>query len=280
MTSGDTKVETRDGVDLAATIFPSSLSSQKVVIINAAMATPRGFYRHFAAALAASGYNTVTWDYRGIGDSAPANIRGFEAKMRDWGLIDMPSVIDWADSEFSPKKIFLIGHSAGGQLAGLIDNPERVNGMITLSAQSAYWRMQGGMQKTAVLFHTHLTLPLLSHLFGYLPWGRLFGGTDVPKKIALEWARWSRNPRYIRGDDTLPLDRYMQFTAPVLAYSIEDDDWGTARSVDSMMSAYPKLERRHLTPADYGLKKIGHLGYFRKGNTLLWNEAIEWLDQH
>ena len=279
MNGNNLTIQARDGYELAATTFPATIPSSKAVIINAAMATPRGFYRHFAAALAEAGYTTLTWDYRGIGDSAPAVIRGFDATMRDWSLIDMPSVIEWARSELDAERIFLVGHSAGGQLAGLIDNPDLVNGMVTLSAQSAYWKLQGGLQRAAVLIHTFLTVPLMSHLFGYLPWGRFLGGTDVPKKIALEWARWARNPMYVRGDDTLPLHRYDQFIAPVLAYSIEDDDWGTARAVDSMMSAYPNLERGHLDPKDHGLGKIGHMGYFRKGSAALWSATIAWLDK-
>lgn len=241
------------------------------------MATPQRFYRHFAAALAEAGYTAITWDYRGMGESAPEKIRGYSGKMRDWALHDIPAMADWVGKELNPRKLFIIGHSAGGQLAGLADNPGSIDGMITLSAQSAYWRMQGGMQKYAVLIHTWVTLPMLSYLFGYLPWGSLFGGMNIPRNIALEWARWARNPLYVLGDETLPLHRYRQFTAPVLAYSIEDDNWGTARSVDAMMSAYPNTERRHLDPADYGLKSIGHMGFFRQGSESLWQEAIAWL---
>ncbi len=124
----------------------------------------------------------------------------------------------------------------------------------------------------------HVTLPLLSHLFGYLPWSRLGGADDVPKGVALEWARWCRNRKYILGDESLPLERYSRFSAPVLAYSIEDDNWGTARSVDAMMRAYPNLERRHLDPARVKQKSIGHFGYFREGSDDIWREAIAWLD--
>lgn len=96
--------------------------------------------------------------------------------------------------------------------------------------------------------------------------------------VALEWARWCRDPRYLLGDDTLPLERYGRFTAPVLAYSVEDDDWGTREAVDAMMGAYPNLERRHLEPAEAGPESIGHFGYFRPRGQPLSDEAIDWLD--
>ncbi len=157
-------------------------------------------------------------------------------------------------------------------------DPSLVDGMVTTSAQSAYWRLQGGAQKLAVLFHTYITIPALSRLFGFLPWGKLFGGVDVPRKIALEWARWSRNPRYLLGDESLPLHRYQRFTAPVLAYSIDDDNWGTPQAVDALMSAYPDVEFRHLVPSAYGLETIGHMGFFRKGSEALWEETIGWMN--
>jgi predicted alpha/beta hydrolase len=160
----------------------------------------------------------------------------------------------------------------------MLDKPELIDGMITVSAQSAYGQLQGGRQQWVVLLHTHVTMPFLSHLFGYLPWSRFIGGEDIPKGVALEWARWCRTPGYLLGDETLPLQRYGDFSAPVLAYSIEDDDWGTYQAVNAMMSAYPNVERRHLVPADYGREFVGHFGFFRQGSNDLWRESIDWLD--
>jgi len=120
-------------------------------------------------------------------------------------------------------------------------------------------------------------LPLLTRLWGYAPWSRLGLGEDLPKPAALQWAGWLRTREYLLGDDSLPLERYETFTAPVLAYSFADDKWGTAKSVDAMMKAYPNVERRHVAPADFGLTSIGHVGFFRPTSKLLWNEVIDWL---
>ena len=45
-----------------------------------------------------------------------------------------------------------------------------------------------------------------------------------------------------------------------------------------MMRAYPSVERRHFDPAERGLKKIGHVGFFKPANAALWPEVIGWLD--
>jgi predicted alpha/beta hydrolase len=190
----------------------------------------------------------------------------------------MPAMVDWIGRELAPKRLFAIGHSFGGQALGMIENAERIDAMVGVSAQSGYWGVQGGREPAKVRLIVTAIIPLLSRLVGYFPWSWFANGADLPRGVALEWARWCRNPDYLLGDDSLPLERYKQFTAPVLAYSIEDDDWGTRRAVDDMMRAYPNVTRRHIAPADYGLSRLQHMGFFRDGSEPLWREAIEWLE--
>jgi len=272
----DLDVSARDGFRLRAT-RTGRPPSDRAVLINSATAVPRRFYRHLAASLAEAGFTAITYDYRGIGDSRPARLRGFEASMRDWALLDMAGMLDWIDREVAPNQLFMVGHSVGGQVAGLIDNAHLVDGMVTFSAQSGHWRLQGGEQRLKVALHVHVTLPLLATVFGYMPWSLLGPGEDLPKGAAIEWSRWCRNPQYLLGDTTLPLERYRRFEAPVLAYSFGDDKWGTKEAVDALMRAYPHVERRHVEPSETELDSIGHFGFFRPGAASLWREPIDWL---
>ena len=56
----DVSIPARDGCPLAGTLYPSDTSARRVVVINAAVAVPGKFYRHFAAGLAEAGYTAVT----------------------------------------------------------------------------------------------------------------------------------------------------------------------------------------------------------------------------
>ena len=271
----DFTLEASDGYPLAATLYGDA---PRHAIVHGATGVPRRFYAPFAQALAARGFSVLTYDYRGVGGSRPASLRGFEARMRDWALLDMQASLDWVRAR-GATRIAFVGHSFGGQVAGLLERADAVSGMLTVSSQSGYWRLQGRSQKVWVAFHMHVTLPVLSTLFGYMPWRRLGAADDLPKAVALEWARWCRNPRYLLGDATLPLERYAGFDAPVLAYSIEDDDWGTAEAVDAMMSAYPNVKRRHLTLAAANMARLGHFGFFRAGASHLWDEPLDWLER-
>lgn len=265
------------GYPLAASLFEAR-AADTAVVVNSATGVPHQFYKHFAAYLRDHGWTTLTYDYRGIGDSAPASLRGFDARMRDWALIDMPAVFDWVVTEIGPRRIFSIGHSFGGQALGLVPGPARITAAIGVSSQSGYWKLQGGREKPRAFVAVTVVIPVVSRLAGYFPWSVFAAGEDLPKGVALEWARWCRSPGYLLDDDTLPLGRYAKFDAPILAYSIDDDDWGTPASVETMMRAYPNVTTRHLVPADYGLEKLGHMGYFRQGSEPIWDEAIAWLD--
>lgn len=268
-----------DGVQLRGSLYAAP-AADTTVIVHGATAVPQRFYRRFAAFMQAKGWAVLTYDYRGIGDSAPPSLVGFDAKASDWGLLDMPAVLDWTRQNLRPRRIFFVGHSAGGQQAGLLDRADAVTAMVTASSQSGYWALQGGLQKLNVLLLTTLALPTVARLVGYFPWSRFGAGEDLPKAAAIEWARWCRSPRYLFRDTTLPLHRYASFRAPILAYSIDDDNWGTARSVDVMMGAYPNVERRHLVAAEYGMSALGHMGFFRAGSEAIWDEVYDWLRKH
>lgn len=272
------RVAAADGSLLAATLYPAG-DTDTVVLINSATAVPRRFYQRFAKYIQDHGWHVVTYDYRGIGDSKPPSLRGFEARMRDWALLDMTAMIEWITSELAPGRLFVVGHSFGGQSVGMLENAHRVDAVVAVSAQSGYWGVQGGREPLKVRIIVTILIPLLARLFGYFPWSRFARGEDLPKGVALEWAAWCRNRNYLLDDQTLPLERYKTFAAPILACSIEDDDWGTSRAVDEMMRAYENVTRRHLRPSDYGLSRLQHMGYFREGSERLWQEAIAWLDE-
>jgi predicted alpha/beta hydrolase len=193
-------VPARDGYPLAVRRYPGG---RRVVVVNSATAVPQQFYRAYAQRLVAAGYTVLTYDYRGVGDSRPASLRGFEGSTTDWGLLDMAAVVDVA-TDLAGGPVSLVSHSVGGQLAGLLDRPDAVRSMLSVSSQSGYWRLQGGGQKAAVALHVHLTLPVLARVFGYVPWSRFSAAEDLPREAALQWARWCRHPRYLLGDQSLP----------------------------------------------------------------------------
>jgi hypothetical protein len=110
---------------------------------------------------------------------------------------------------------------------GMLERPDEVDAMVTVSSQSGYWRVQGRGERMRALVMVAAVLPMMSRLLGYFPWSKLARGEDLPAGVAIEWSRWCRKRRYLLDDPTLPVDRYARFRAPILAYSVDDDAWGT-----------------------------------------------------
>lgn len=276
----DQTIPAIDGFSLAATVYEPSNNPESVAIINSAIAAPRVFYKDYATHLCEEGHVVLTYDYRGIGESRPSSLKGFQARVRDWAELDMAGVIEWAYARYQPRQLVHIGHSIGGQIAGLLSNSDKIRAMVTVSVQSGYWALQPSSEKYRVWFLVFIVFPALTHIFGYLPWSRFAPGEDLPKNVALEWAAWCRSPDYLFGEQSLEsLRNFPKFTAPILAYSFSDDVWGSQRSVDAMMARYTgaTVERRHRTPQDIGGNKIKHLGFFLPKAFNLWHEVDEWI---
>ncbi len=286
--SDDISIQATDGYALAATLYLPRGSKRHAVLINAATAVPRGYYDGFARYLSRQGCAVLTYDYRGIGGSRPKpaaggkppSLRGFEASMTDWAARDITGAVAWMRERYAALPLLYVGHSFGGQALGLLPNNTEVTRALLVSAQAAYWKLMAPPERYRVfLFMNYIGVPL-ARAAGYLP-GRLMQGQDLPKGVFLEWARWVRNERYLLGDPTLAaLANFANYKAPLRALTFTDDPWGPRPAVELLCSAFTATtpEIVSIAPAEIGVKKIGHMGFFRREHRgTLWRHAADWL---
>jgi predicted alpha/beta hydrolase len=102
------------GASLALRRFEPACAPVAAVVVPSAMGVTQNFYARFAEWLAACGYLAATFDYRGIGQSAPATLRGFQVDIRDWATQDCPAVIEFIKARAPSVPRYWIGHSLGG----------------------------------------------------------------------------------------------------------------------------------------------------------------------
>ncbi len=81
-----------DSHRLAACEYAAAGSPRGAVLIVGAMAVPQSFYEDLARWLASQGWQVVTFDYRGIGRSAPPSLKGFEADILTWARQDCAAI--------------------------------------------------------------------------------------------------------------------------------------------------------------------------------------------
>lgn len=282
-TVSEIALQARDGHALAATwTAPADQSPRCVLVIGGALGVPRAYYGPFAAYLARRGAGVLTFDYRGVGGSAPPSLRGYPARLDQWGRYDLAAAIDWAGA--GPRRglpLVYMGHSVGGQILGLADNCDRVQAALTVASQHGYWRNWPAPRKYLLAAFWWAILPTLTQGLGYCPSRRLGLGENLPAGVGLDWARWGRTAGYLHNClDKEQCRGYEQFAGRLLAYSFADDPFAPHTSVSRFLVFYPRAggEHRHIRPAEVGAQQIGHFGYFRPWfRNSLWNDAASWL---
>lgn len=159
-----------DGTALSARVYEPGSRDHGSVVIGGAMGVRQDYYAPFAQWLAGQGWRVTTFDYRGSGDSGPSGsaLRGFKADLFDWTR-DYEAAIDHAHGALPDRPLYLLGHSLGAQLPGLLDNQHKVSGMLSVAAGSGYWRENAPQLKRVVPYFWFVLVPLATRLFGYFP---------------------------------------------------------------------------------------------------------------
>jgi predicted alpha/beta hydrolase len=269
-------LDATDHYPLDATRFEPA-QARGTVVIHAATAVPRTYYHPFAEYLAGHGLRVLTYDYRGVGGSKPPSLVGFDATMTDWALKDAAAAARYAAALGDP--VITIGHSFGGQLLGLLDEPHASRGAILVASQLGYyghWPLGQRLRYGAMWYGL---IPALVAWHGYLP-GRYGLGEDLPAGVALEWARWCRHPDYLVGHVDGAAERFARFDRPTLLFSFTDDKFAPPGAVDALirrLSAAPVTHRR-VAPWDLSLPDLGHFSFFRPRAAALWPEALAFID--
>lgn len=284
--------EALDGTRLVGTFFEAGSERRGGLLINSGTGIPRRFYARFARRAAALGLATLTFDYRGIGDSAPPSLEGHGAKYRDWGQLDIPGAIDWLGSRVDGLPLVAVGHSTGGQQLGLAPNVDRIAAAVFVTVSTGYWRGMPTKLKWMSLALWKAYMPLASRVFGFAPAAKIGWGENLPSGVAREWGAWCLEPDYMAAyfDETgrRPTPDGAPFGAtyfdraafPIRAYYFTDDPISTRANAPPMLSLYDRatIETRWVDPQELGIETIGHLGFFRSDQgAALWDEALTWL---
>lgn len=265
-----------DGYPLSATLYhaPTPIAH---LLIAGATGVPQGFYRRFAEYAASQGYSTLTLDYRGIGKSKPATLRGFAMDYLDWAHFDLAAAVDL--HQHSELPLYMVGHSFGGHAFGLLPNHQQVSGFYTFGTGAGWHGWMPKAEQIKVLSMWHLVGPVLTRTKGYLAWSKLGMGEDLPLGVYQQWKRWCRFPRYFFEDPQMSdlAQRFAQVSTPIVASNALDDLWAPPASRDAFMAAYVNAPyQARSIDATRGLGAIGHMGYFRPAAQSLWDETLAW----
>jgi predicted alpha/beta hydrolase len=268
------------GTALVMRTFRTSELPKAAVIIPSAMGVAQQFYTQFAQWLAGQGYHVTTFDYRGIGLSAPPSLRGFPVNIFDWAE-DCAAVIDAVKSQLPDVPLHWIGHSLGGQLLGLIPNRARIDRVVTVATGSGYWLENTWRTKSVVWWLWFVVVPIALRVAGYFPGKRLRKVGNLPRGVMAQWRRWCLSREYVVGAEGEHVrEAYASVRMPMLSLSFTDDELMSARGIRSLHGLYTNapVEYRRISPPDVGARHIGHFGFFRpQFERTLWPLVPQWL---
>jgi predicted alpha/beta hydrolase len=173
-----------------------------------------------------------------------------------------------------------VGHSFGGQALGLLANNGEVSRALLVAAQAGYWKLMASPERYRVFVILNGVGVPLTRFLGYAPgWSGI--GEDLPKEAFLQWVRWVMSPRYLFDDEGLPgLTNFASYQGAMRALCVSDDPWATRPAVELLCAGFSaiKPEVVTVTPAEAGVAKIGHFGFFRSEHRdTLWRGAAEWI---
>ncbi len=275
-------LQVNGAVSLALRVYEPAGAARASVVIGGAMGVRQSFYEAFARWMAQQGFRVTTFDYRGHGDSLHGAMRDVNADLFDWAQ-DYEAVISAAKAALPMQPLYLLGHSLGAQLPGLLRKPGQVDGLLSVAAGSGYWRDNAPKLRRVVPYFWWVLVPLATRLCGYFPGRALKKVGDLPSGVILQWRRWCLHPTYSVGAEGAAVAQsYGAVRFPVLALSMADDELMTLRGTHNLVNLYANTERRveSISPAELKVRRIGHFGFFRdQFRQSLWPRAVAALAQ-
>ena len=273
-------LQAKDGYALAATHYPAD--SKQFIVMASATGVPRGFYRRFAEFAQARGINVIATDYRGIGDSKPATLKGFEMQYADWSTLDLAAAVDYAAAR---GKVWLVGHSLGGHAIGQLPDANVLQAAYGCGAGAGWHGWMPRPERYRVWAMWNVLGPIGTRIYGYHPMSKLAAGEDLPMGVYRDWKRWCALPHYFFDDPDAKAitDRFSEVRIPIGAAVSVDDLWAPPASRDAFFKGYRNaaVEAIDLQPAKLGVQQVGHMGYFRpQTGQVLWPQIFQWLGLH
>lgn len=272
---------------LAATVYRPNGEVKTAVMIAPATGIKRQFYHNFATYLAEQGFGVLTFDNEGIGESLAGDLTKCDASLISWGRHDMPAVLDALRDEFAYASYHLIGHSAGGQLIGLMPNYKAITSVFNVACSSGQISNMDMPYKLKAMGFMDAFIPFTNLTLGYTPADKIGMGEPLPRSVARQWREWCNGAGYIKTafGKSVYTHFYDEIDMPALWLGFSDDDIANSKNMDDMIRVFTQMpvEKRFVEPKEFGLNSIGHMRYFsRKTHEKapeLWQMAVDWLNK-
>jgi predicted alpha/beta hydrolase len=251
-----------------------------VVLGMPAMGVDAGYYRKLLDAFSEYGVHAAVTDLRGKGECSVRPRRGIDFGYHEMITYDISAAVARVRQVFPNNRVYLLGHSLGGQLSALYMSvrPRTVDGLVLIASGSNDFRQWPWPQRLPVLAGTQLA-SLIAGACGYFPGKPLrFAGTEA-RTVIQDWARQARTGRYEPTHAAHDFEQTLRTVdAPVLAISLANDNLAPQAAVDHLCSKMPRaqVERWHYAPREDPRTNADHFRWAKRPDAIVARVGI-WL---
>lgn len=257
-----------DGYKLSALYCSPIAENKGMVVISSATGIKKEFYISFARYLVQNGYNVLLYDYRGIGESAPEDLKTLHSYMHEWGTMDMNAILNYLVDQKGLTGVIWFGHSLGAQLVGFLIKQQHVKKIISVNAAVGYWGYFPFPMNIVVCVLWYLIYPLMIGIYGYGKMSKIGWGENLPANVLSEWRQWCLCKNYYKKflKKNFYTDNFYWITTPITALYISDDYIANDKTVPLMQQFFPNApyEIFKIQTKKYTRDKVGHIGIFKK----------------
>ncbi|PKL96003.1 MAG: alpha/beta hydrolase [Gammaproteobacteria bacterium HGW-Gammaproteobacteria-8] len=244
-------------------------TASDLVLLLPGMGIPARHYIDFARALADGGARVLIHEWRGIGSSSLRAARHCNWGYRELLQFDLAAAVAAAQDASASARLWLAGHSLGGQLACLAAARARppIAGVAVIASGMPYYavfpaRMR---RKLRVVFRA---FPALAALVGHFPGRRLGWGGNEARGVISDWARTGRSGHYALPSLDFDAEAALRrLDCPLLVLRMADDSWVPQTSVDWLM--------RKMPDCSIDQRSIGHEQQGRAADHFNWLQVPE-----
>lgn len=270
-------IHCNDGYELSARFYPHQTTFKHAlpILICPATGITKTFYNSYATWLTEQGHDVLVFDFRGIGESLHGPLKQSTASIVQWGQLDIPAAIDTLINKTQAAQVIILGHSAGGQLLGIVPNYSKVAKVVAVSGSTGHVKDLKGRTKLLAPVMFNIIFPIARYTLGYGPTNAIGMGENLPKDVAREWAQFCSKPGYVLNalGKTVQQDFHAQVNCPITAVWSTDDEIATKANVKDLLRLYPNAptDMIELNPKATGHKAIGHMLMFKSSHKNLWS---------
>ncbi|MEO0404231.1 MAG: alpha/beta hydrolase, partial [Bacteroidota bacterium] len=212
------------------------------------------------------------------------SINNGNPSLTNWGKLDLAAAFACLQKEYPNGQYHLVGHSAGGQLVGLMDNCHKLSSMFNFASSSGSLHYAKYPFRLKSAFYLKMFIPWSNMFFGQVNSQWVGMGEPLPKQVGKQWGKWCSGKGYVDVDlnSEIKEHHYDDLKLPTKWMYATDDDIANADTVKDMIRVYSKIESEvvALSPQELGFHDIGHMKFFSSRRKSLWPMALEWLKAH